>query len=219
MHYSTDYVFGGDAEDEVAYPDGYPEDAPIDPVNVYGESKAEGEKAIREQMEDYLILRVSWLCGARGKNFVKTMLKLADTRSEVSVVSDQVGSPAFTMDVVMKSMKLLENGCRVVAEGANMPSTAEAVEQFLKAGILYAPGKAANAGGVAVSGLEQSQNALRISWSRDEVDQRLQTIMRSIHDQCVRWGGGENAHVNYVKGANLAGFSKVAEAMCAYGVV
>lgn len=109
VHYSTDYVFGGDAEDEVAYPDGYPEDAPIDPVNVYGESKAEGEKAIREQMEDYLILRVSWLCGARGKNFVKTMLKLADTRSEVSVVSDQVGSPAFAIDVVMKSMKLLEN--------------------------------------------------------------------------------------------------------------
>jgi len=114
---------------------------------------------------------------------------------------------------------LLDNGCRVVAEGANMPSTADAAQRFLDAKILYGPAKAANAGGVAVSGLEQSQNALRISWSHEEVDQRLQGIVKSIHEQCVRHGGGENEHVNYVKGANIAGFIRVADAMLAYGVV
>ncbi|QNN24013.1 NADP-specific glutamate dehydrogenase [Planctomycetales bacterium ZRK34] len=114
---------------------------------------------------------------------------------------------------------LLKNGCRVVAEGANMPSTLDAARQFLDAKILYGPSKAANAGGVAVSGLEQSQNALRISWSKEEVDDRLKSIMKSIHDQCVRQGGGENEHVNYVKGANVAGFIRVADAMIAYGVV
>jgi glutamate dehydrogenase/leucine dehydrogenase len=114
---------------------------------------------------------------------------------------------------------LLKNGCRVVAEGANMPSTLDAARQFLDAKVLYGPSKAANAGGVAVSGLEQSQNALRISWSKEEVDDRLKSIMKSIHDQCVRHGGGENDHVNYVKGANVAGFIRVADAMLAYGVV
>ncbi len=113
---------------------------------------------------------------------------------------------------------LLKNGVKAVAEGSNMPSTLDAANQFLLAEILYAPSKAANAGGVAVSGLEQSQNALRISWSRDEVDQRLKSIMRGIHDQCVKWGG-TGSYVNYVKGANIAGFIKVAEAMVAYGVV
>ncbi|MGI9175337.1 MAG: NADP-specific glutamate dehydrogenase [Rhodothermales bacterium] len=113
---------------------------------------------------------------------------------------------------------LLKNGCRVVAEGANMPSTLEAMHHFLDAKILFGPAKAANAGGVAVSGLEQSQNALRISWSRDEVDQRLQGIMKNIHEQCEAWGQ-EGDYVNYVKGANLAAFRKVADAMLAYGIV
>ncbi|MBI1370395.1 MAG: NADP-specific glutamate dehydrogenase [Planctomycetes bacterium] len=114
---------------------------------------------------------------------------------------------------------LVKNGCRVVSEGANMPSTLDAARYFDEKRILYAPGKAANAGGVAVSGLEQSQNALRISWSREEVDERLHVIMKNIHEQCVRYGGGENEHINYVKGANIAGFKKVADAMLAYGVV
>ena len=113
---------------------------------------------------------------------------------------------------------LLANGCQVVAEGANMPSTREAVHLFRDAGILFAPGKAANAGGVAVSGLEQSQNALRISWSRDEVDRRLHSIMAGIHRQCVEWGEDDDG-VDYVKGANLAGFRRVGEAMLAYGIV
>ncbi len=94
-----------------------------------------------------------------------------------------------------------------------------AVHAFTDAKILFAPGKAANAGGVAVSGLEQSQNALRLSWSREEVDQRLQSIMRNIHDQCVAYGNSEGEFINYVKGANLAGFVKVADAMLAYGYV
>jgi glutamate dehydrogenase (NADP+) len=100
-----------------------------------------------------------------------------------------------------------------------MPTTLEATHRFLKEGVLFAPGKAANAGGVAVSGLEQSQNALRISWSRDEVDRRLQDIMKRIHEQCVEWGTDGDGVVDYVKGANLAGFVKVADAMLSYGVV
>ena len=115
--------------------------------------------------------------------------------------------------------KLVKSGVRAVVEGANMPTTLEGVDHFLKAGVLFGPAKAANAGGVAVSGLEQSQNALRISWSREEVDERLRKIMRSIHSQCVDFGTGKDSHVNYVKGANIGGFVKVANAMLAYGAV
>ncbi|MEE8277963.1 MAG: glutamate dehydrogenase, partial [Thermoanaerobaculia bacterium] len=113
---------------------------------------------------------------------------------------------------------LLENGCTCVTEGANMPSTTEAVNRFLEAGILFAPGKAANAGGVAVSGLEMTQNAMRLTWTRREVDERLQIIMREIHRSCVRYGTAPNV-VNYVDGANIAGFIKVADAMLDQGVV
>ncbi len=113
---------------------------------------------------------------------------------------------------------LLGNGCICLAEGANMPSTLEAVDLFLEAGILFAPGKAANAGGVATSGLEMSQNAMRLHWSAGEVDQRLHGIMQNIHHACVSYGE-ENGRVNYVKGANIAGFVKVADAMLAQGVV
>ncbi|NLJ08308.1 MAG: NADP-specific glutamate dehydrogenase [Sphingobacteriales bacterium] len=113
---------------------------------------------------------------------------------------------------------LVANGCFVVSEGANMPSTPEAVEYFLEKKILYAPGKAANAGGVATSGLEMSQNSLRLSWSREEVDQRLHNIMINIHNTCVKWGK-EGDFINYVKGANIGGFVKVADAMIAQGLV
>ncbi len=115
--------------------------------------------------------------------------------------------------------KLLKNGCNVVCEGANMPCTAEAVDLFLEAGILYGPGKAANAGGVAVSGLEMTQNAMRLPWNRDEVDSRLQQIMRNIHETCLHFGKQENGPVNYVRGANIGGFVKVANAMMAQGAV
>lgn len=113
---------------------------------------------------------------------------------------------------------LINNGVLAICEGANMPTTPEAVERFRAHDVLHAPGKASNAGGVAVSGLEQSQNAMRISWSRDEVDERLQKIMREIHDRCVKHGK-RNGRVNYIDGANIGGFQKVAEAMLAYGVV
>ena len=113
---------------------------------------------------------------------------------------------------------LLANGCIAVAEGANMPSTPEAIHAFHEHKILFAPGKASNAGGVATSGLEMSQNSLRISWTRDEVDERLKGIMKNIHDMCVSYGE-ENGYVNYVKGANIGGFVKVADAMLAQGVV
>ncbi|MBV4473713.1 NADP-specific glutamate dehydrogenase [Pseudomonas botevensis] len=113
---------------------------------------------------------------------------------------------------------LLKNGCVCVAEGANMPTTLEAVDIFIEAGILFAPGKASNAGGVAVSGLEMSQNAMRLLWTAGEVDSKLHAIMQSIHHACVHYGQ-ENGRVNYVKGANIAGFVKVADAMLAQGVV
>ena len=114
---------------------------------------------------------------------------------------------------------LVKNGCVCVAEGANMPSTPEAIHEFHKGKILFAPGKASNAGGVATSGLEMSQNSLRISWSREEVDQRLKDIMEDIHDSCVKYGKEEDGYCNYVKGANIAGFVKVADAMLAQGVI
>ncbi len=114
---------------------------------------------------------------------------------------------------------LVKNGCICVAEGANMPSTIEAVEVFLNAGILYGPGKAANAGGVATSGLEMTQNSMRLPWSREEVDNRLHMIMKNIHDTCVKYGTKENGFINYVDGANIGGFVKVANAMIAQGVV
>jgi glutamate dehydrogenase (NADP+) len=113
---------------------------------------------------------------------------------------------------------LLEHGCICVAEGANMPSTLEAVDLFVEAGICYAPGKASNAGGVATSGLEMSQNAMRLHWTAGEVDERLHGIMQGIHHACVHFGE-ENGRINYVKGANIAGFVKVADAMLAQGVV
>ncbi len=112
---------------------------------------------------------------------------------------------------------LVKNGCKVVSEGANMPSDLEAINVFLEAKILFAPGKAANAGGVSVSGLEMSQNSLRLSWSREELDQKLQGIMKNIHAKCVEYGQ-EKTYVNYVQGANIAGFVKVADAMLHYGV-
>ncbi len=114
---------------------------------------------------------------------------------------------------------LVKNGVIAVAEGANMPAELDAVRTFLDAKILFGPAKAANAGGVAVSGLEQSQNALRISWTREEVDERLTDIVSHIHTRCVNYGQNGGGYINYVKGANIAGFIKVADAMLAYGVV
>ena len=115
--------------------------------------------------------------------------------------------------------KLIANGVMCVTEAANMPCTLDAIKQFLDAKVLFAPGKAANAGGVAASGLEMTQNSIRLNWTSEEVDARLKDIMTGIHSQCKKYGTEEDGYVNYVKGANIAGFVKVADAMLAQGVV
>jgi glutamate dehydrogenase/leucine dehydrogenase len=135
-------------------------------------------------------------------------------------VACQVALPCSTQNELgaADAQTLVGNGCLCVGEGANMPSTPEAVEVFLGKKIAFGPGKAANAGGVSVSGLEMSQNSLRLQWSNDEVDKRLSDIMKAIHNQCVRYGS-QDGFVNYVNGANIAGFRKVAEAMLDQGVL
>ena len=131
-----------------------------------------------------------------------------------------VAMPCATQNEVSKeeAEMLVANGCMCVSEGANMPSVPEAVDVYLDAKILYGLGKAANAGGVAVSGLEMSQNSMRLSWTREEVDQKLHQIMKDIHEQCVKFGM-EGDYINYVKGANIAGFIKIADSMLDQGVV
>ena len=115
--------------------------------------------------------------------------------------------------------KLIANGVMAVSEGANMPSTPEAIKVFQEAKILYAPGKAANAGGVSVSGLEMTQNSIKLGWSAEEVDEKLKSIMKNIHEACVQYGTEADGYVNYVKGANVAGFMKVAKAMMSQGIL
>ena len=135
-------------------------------------------------------------------------------------VTCDIAFPSATQNEIdgNDAKKLVKNGCVAVGEGANMPSTPEAIEAFQAARILYAPGKASNAGGVATSGLEMSQNSMRLSWPREEVDERLHQIMIRIHESCVKYGK-EGKYVNYVKGANTAGFVKVADAMIDQGLV
>lgn len=132
-----------------------------------------------------------------------------------------IAMPSATQNEINgeEARTLLANGCIAVSEGANMPSTPEAVAAFIDAKILYAPGKAANAGGVSVSGLEMTQNAQKMSWSSEEVDSRLKSIMENIHSQCVKYGTQPDGYVNYVKGANISGFMKVATAMMEQGIL
>jgi glutamate dehydrogenase (NADP+) len=132
-----------------------------------------------------------------------------------------VAIPCATQNELNESdaMKLIANGVLCVTEAANMPCTLDAIKQFLDAKVLFAPGKAANAGGVAASGLEMTQNSIRLNWTSEEVDARLKDIMTGIHSQCKKYGTEEDGYVNYVKGANIAGFVKVADAMLAQGVV
>ena len=135
-------------------------------------------------------------------------------------VKCDVAIPCATQNELNKhdAKSLVDNGCTSVGEGANMPCTPEAIELFLKNKVLFAPGKASNAGGVAVSGLEMAQNSLRYTWTRDVVDGKLKEIMSDIHSSCVNYGSSKD-DINYVKGANIAGFVKVADAMLAQGVV
>jgi len=135
-------------------------------------------------------------------------------------VSCDIALPCATQNEINgdNAKTMISNGCKVVSEGANMPTDPDAVNIFLDADILFGPGKAANAGGVATSGLEMSQNSMRLNWSREEVDSKLRTIMKNIHEACVTHGT-ENGSVNYVKGANIAGFIKIADSMLDQGVV
>jgi glutamate dehydrogenase/leucine dehydrogenase len=136
-------------------------------------------------------------------------------------VACDIALPCATQNEISKeeAKELVANGCFLVSEGANMPSSPEAVEVFLAAKILFGPGKAANAGGVSVSGLEMSQNSMRLNWTREEVDSKLHNIMINIHSTCVKYGKTESGYINYVNGANIGGFLKVADAMLAQGLV
>ena len=152
------------------------------------------------------------------KKYPKAIFKKGKTPWSISC---DMALPCATQNELNEddAKKLVANGCKCISEGANMPSTKAAVEYFIKSKILYAPGKASNAGGVATSGLEMTQNSLRYNWTREEVDDKLRDIMLSIHNSCIEHGKQKNGYVNYVKGANIAGFVKVADAMLAQGVI
>lgn len=156
---------------------------------------------IREYAEKY---NVKYVAGARPWGEKCDIALPSATQNEISGEDAQ---------------KLVDNGCIAVSEGANMPSTPDAIKVFQNNNLLYAPGKASNAGGVSVSGLEMTQNSMKYNWSREEVDQKLQQIMADIHTQCVKYGTLSNGSVDYVKGANISGFMKVAKAIMAQGVV
>jgi len=138
----------------------------------------------------------------------------------VNAQADVVLPCATQNEVDQENAKILvDKGCQVLTEGANMPTTPEAIDVLFKNNVLFSPGKASNAGGVAVSGLEMAQNSMRYNWSAEEVDDKLQNIMKDIHNACVTYGADENGNIDYVKGANIAGFVKVADAMLAQGIV
>ena len=152
------------------------------------------------------------------KKYPKAIFKKGKTPWSISC---DMALPCATQNELNEddAKNLVANGCKCISEGANMPSTKGAVEHFIKSKILYAPGKASNAGGVATSGLEMTQNSLRYNWTREEVDDKLRDIMLSIHNSCIEHGKQKNGYVNYVKGANIAGFVKVADAMLTQGVI
>jgi glutamate dehydrogenase (NADP+) len=167
------------------------------------------------------LLEVKNLHYGRVEDFAKRFKLRFDAGRKPWHIPAEIALPCATQNELdgTDALELVKNGVKCVAEGANMPSTAEAVTVFHQAGVLYGPGKASNAGGVATSGLEMSQNAMRLSWPREEVDQRLHTIMRGIHAMCLQYGERPGGKVDYVDGANIAGFVKVADAMLAQGVV
>jgi len=184
--------------------DGYiydPDGIDREKLNYVMELKNQYRGRIREYAEEY---NCKYVEGARPWSEKCDIALPSATQNEIN------GEEART---------LVANGCIAVSEGANMPSTPEAVEVFQQAKILYAPGKAANAGGVATSGLEMTQNSIRLSWSREEVDEKLKGIMKGIHQQCVKYGKESDSYTDYVKGANVAGFMKVAKAIMAQGVI
>lgn len=189
----------------ISGPDGY----------VYDEEGISGDKI------DYL-LKLRATGNNRAEDYVKQYphAKFFAGKSPWEVKCD-IAIPSATQNElsVEDAQKLVDNGCICVTEAANMPCTLEAINLFLENKVLFSPGKASNAGGVATSGLEMTQNSIRLNWTSEEVDARLKEIMIGIHKSCLQYGKEENGYVNYVKGANIAGFVKVAEAMLAQGVV
>ncbi len=185
-------------------PDGYI----YDPDGISGE-KIEYMLELRASNQDVV--------APYAKKFPKSQFFAGKRPWEVKV---DVALPCATQNELNgdDATMLVKNGCKCVSEGANMPSTPEAIEIFHKNKILFAPGKASNAGGVGTSGLEMSQNGMKLNWGADEVDKRLHQIMLNIHENCVKYGKGKDGYVNYVKGANIAGFIKVADAMIDQGV-
>jgi glutamate dehydrogenase (NADP+) len=188
-----------DSDGSIYAPDGLTEDQ----LNFIFELKNVYRGRIREVSEEYP--EIQYFPGERPWHHVKCDIAMPSaTQNEID------GDDARA---------LLAQGCIAVSEGANMPSTPEAIKEFIAAKILYAPGKAANAGGVAVSGLEMAQNSQKLSWSAEEVDAKLKSIMADIHQQCEKYGKEQDGYINYVKGANVAGFMKVAKAMMAQGIL
>ncbi|MBY8963246.1 NADP-specific glutamate dehydrogenase [Flavobacterium sp. D11R37] len=179
------------------------------------------EEGLNEEKLSY-IMEIKNVCYGRIKEYTDkyTNAKYIDGGQPWEVKCD-IALPCATQNEVNgeEAEMLIKNGCICVAEGANMPCTPEAVIAFQKAKLLFAPGKASNAGGVATSGLEMSQNSLRLSWTREEVDEKLKSIMANIHYACLTFGTEEDGYIDYVKGANIAGFVKVADAMLAQGAV
>ena len=174
---------------------------------------------LNEEKLDYIIDLKTNRRGRISEFAEKFKCKFHKDKRPWSIKADLAFPCATQHELELPDAKLLiKNGCRAVAEGANMPTTKDAIDAFHKAKIIFSPGKASNAGGVSVSGLEMTQNSIRLSWQREELEERLKTIMHDIHQQCVNYGT-EKDHVDYIKGANIAGFVKVAEAMVAYGVI
>ena len=179
------------------------------------------EEGLNEEKLAY-VMEIKNVRYGRIKEYVDKypQAKYYDGGQPWEVICD-IALPCATQNEVngAEAEMLIKNGCVCVAEGANMPCTPEAVTAFQNAKLLFAPGKASNAGGVATSGLEMSQNSLRLSWTREEVDDKLKSIMANIHHACITFGTQEDGYIDYVKGANIAGFVKVAEAMLAQGAV
>lgn len=176
-------------------------------------------EGLNEEKLDYIIDLKTSRRGRISEFAEKFKCKFHEDKKPWSVKADLAIPCATQNEIGLADAKtMIKNGCKAISEGANMPTSHEAIAALLKSKVIFGPGKAANAGGVAVSGLEMTQNSIRLAWHREELEERLQNIMHNIHQQCVNYGT-EKEHIDYVKGANLAGFVKVAEAMVAYGVI
>ena len=205
--------FGKGNRETSGYVIGFSKNTDYDPEKIKPVLKI-AEK--RMAIESKLVSLAAWMKEYYGGTMIQALKTVLPIKKQENIRQKR------TVRLLMNeedAKMLLANGCICVTEGANMPCTPEAIFAFQNAKILYSPGKASNAGGVATSGLEMSQNSMRLRWAPEEVDGHLRRIMTEIHQTCVKYGTEEDGYVNYVKGANIAGFIKVAEAMMAQGLV